>query len=315
MPLLTAEKHQWTSQPPYNFYHFPEEHRAGWQAFWKEMEGDIDKILDFAKKANIECPNEWIESLHRFLFYTFAGNVKLLKHSADTSFGTFLGKVKDNHTNTPKNKDWYTVRGITLKNFIAMLERAEEIKDVRQAVAFINARVKDLGFYLYSEFLLSKTKGKNEIKSVASDLNKKAYELECNALGISPLNNLKIGSVIKYNLYPNEDFTVLDIIKDNQNKISMVVTKDAKDRIGFMSDLWNVAQDLTQGVPLQEIPEEPANLSTDPAVTTLLQLENYNDFINELERQTQTDPNLLSQKEIIMQQWQQAHPGSYSETI
>ena len=240
MPLLTAEKHQWTKQPPYNFYHFPEEHRAGWQTFWEEMDGDLDKILAFAKTADIECPNEWYESLHRFLFLTFAGNVKLLKCGADTSFGTFLQKVRDNHFNNPKNKQWYTVRGITQNNFIAMLERATDIKDIRQVVAFVNARVKDLGFYLYSEFLLSKTKGKSEIKSVASTLNKKAYKLESAAIGHSPLEDLQDGHTVRHSLFPDDAFEITEIIRDDNKAISMLVASDTAGRVAFITDLWNV---------------------------------------------------------------------------
>ena len=292
MPLLTAEKHQWTKQPPYNFYHFPDEHRAGWQVFWKEMDGDIDKILEFAKKADIECPNEWYESLHRFLFLTFAGNTKLLKTSADTSFGTFLQKVRDNHFNDPKNKQWYTVRGITKNNFIAMLERAVDIKDIRQAVAFVNARVKDLGFYLYSEFILSKTKGKSKIKSVASNTNKKAYELEIEAIGESPLTSLHVGNTIQHSLFPDEEFKISEIVKDGHNKMKMFVTRDTQGRVAFISDFWNVAQ-----IPINQLnTQQPlTDTATDPDVGDLLQIENYNDFINTLETQTQQNPNLVSQ--------------------
>jgi hypothetical protein len=240
MPLLTAEKHQWTKQPPYNFYHFPDEHRAGWKVFWEEMNGDIDKILDFAKSAGVECPQEWYESLHRFLFSTFNGNVKLLKIGADASFGTFLEKIRKNHTNDPKNKQWYTVRGITQNGFIAMLERAAEIKDIRQAVAFVNARVKDLGFYLYSEFLLSKTKGKSEIKTVASNLNRKAYNLETEALGHPPAENFIKGNTIKHGLFPNDVFEITEVVRDNDNNIEMLVTKDTKGHIAFITDFWNI---------------------------------------------------------------------------
>jgi hypothetical protein len=310
MPLLTAEKHQWTKQPPYNFYHFPEEHRAGWQTFWEEMDGDLDKILEFAKKASIECPNEWFESLHRFLFLTFAGNAKLLKSGADTSFGTFLGKIRDNHSNNPKNKQWYTVRGITQNNFIAMLERASEIKDVRQVVAFINARVKDLGFYLYSEFLLSKTKGKSEIKSVASDFNKKAYKLEKKALGRSPLDALVAGNEISHSLFPEDTFEVTEVVRDASNEITMLVTRDSQNRVAFIADLWNVAQ-MEQA--LQPIGQP--DTAVDPDISGLLQVEDYNEFINALEQQTQQNPNLIHQRETLIQQWQQRHPGTHTVTI
>jgi hypothetical protein len=235
MPLLiSAQKHQWTKQPPYNFYHFPEEHRAGWQAFWNEMKGDIDKILEFAKKADIECPNEWCESLHIFLFDVFAGNPKLLKKAAGKTFGEFLNAVIKNHKDSPKEKQWYTVRGITQKKFIAMLERGADIQDIRQAVAFINARVKDLGFHLYSEFLLSKTKHKSEIKNVASEMNKKAYELECEAIGHSPLEGISEGDVISHALFPNEKFMITEVAND------MLVTRDSQGKVAFIKDFWNV---------------------------------------------------------------------------
>lgn len=239
MPLLTAEKHQWTSQPPYNFYHFPMEHLAAWETFWKEMDGDMDKILAFAEKSKVECPKEWFESLHRFLFDTFSGNVKLLKQGADSSFGTFLGKVTKAHEDNPKEKQWYTVRGITKDKFIAMLERASQIKDVRQAVAFVNSRVKDLGFYLYSEFLLSKTKAKSEIKSVASDLNKQAFDLEVEALGHSPVFNADVGDTVEHGLFPGEEFTVLEAVRDGDT-LTMLVASDSAGRVAFITDLWNV---------------------------------------------------------------------------
>jgi len=309
MPLLTAEKHQWTKQPPYNFYHFPDEHRAGWQVFWEEMDGDIDKILEFAKKADIECPNEWYESLHRFLFLTFDGNVKLLKCGADTSFGTFIQKIRDSHFNNPKNKQWYTVRGITQNNFIAMLERAVDIKDVRQAVAFVNARVKDMGFFLYSEFVLSKTKGKSEIKSVASHLNKKAYKLEMEAMGHSPLEVLKDGDIIRHSLFPEDEFEISEIVRDENKEIEMLVTLDKQGRVAFVTDLWNVAQ-TQPGV--QPIGQPPDQTDTTPDVGALFQIDDYNEFINALEVQTQQNTSLVPRRDEIIQQWQQSHPGTHT---
>ena len=309
MPLLTAEKHQWTSQPPYNFYHFPDEHRAGWKVFWKEMDGDLDKILEFAKKADIECPKEWYESLHRFLFLTFDGNVKLLKCGADTSFGTFLQKVRDNHFNNPKQNQWYTVRGITQNNFIAMMERAADIKDVRQSVAFVNARVKDLGFYLYSEFVLSKTKGKSEIKSVASNLNKKAYKLEVAAIGHSPLSGLAAGDTVHHSLFPEDEFEISEVVRDKNDEIEMLVMLDKQGRVAFAADLWNVVA-LSPIAPTGEPAALPVDTATDPDVPGLLQIEDYNEFINALELQTQQNKNLVNQRETIIQLWQQRHPGT-----
>ncbi len=240
MPQLTAQKHSWIRQPPYNFYHFPEEHRKGWEKFWKEMDGDETKVLDFAKKADIECPCEWFESLHRFLFGVFCGNPKMLKHAASKDFKTFLGQTAKNHQNEPKERDWYTIRGITHPNFVAMLERAAEVNDVRQAVAFVNARVKDFGFYLYSEYILSKTEGKSEIKSVASDLNKQAYELECKAIGESPIGGLDDGCIINHSLFPEDKFVVTEVLRKVNDEIETLVAQDKDGHIAFIQDLWNV---------------------------------------------------------------------------
>jgi hypothetical protein len=204
------------------------------------MDGDLDKIMDFAKTADIECPREWTESLHRFLFSVFAGDPKLLKSAADKSFGGFLSQVAANHQKEPLDRNWYVIRGITQSNFVAMLERAANIKDVRQAVAFVNARVRDLGFYLYSEYILSKTKNTGEIKSVASLLNKEAYELESEVLGESPLMGIKEGHSIKHSLFPDDYFMVIEAVKDSNDEIEVLVARDTNGHIAFIKDLWNV---------------------------------------------------------------------------
>jgi hypothetical protein len=240
MPLLTAQKHQWTKQPPYNFYHFPEEHRAGWTIFWEEMDGDLEKIAEFAEKSDVECPCEWLESLHRFLFGTFSGESKLMKTAAEGGFPAFVKQTIKNHKDDPKERDWYSVRGITHDKFLGMLERAAEIIDPRQSVAFINARVKDLGFFLYSEFVLAKTKGKSEIKSIASDLNKKAYNLESTVLGESPINGLNPGTTVLNALLPGEFFMVTEVVRTASDDIESLVTRDTKGKVAFMKDLWNV---------------------------------------------------------------------------
>lgn len=238
MPLLTAQKHQWTKQPPYNFYHFPEEHKANWKTFWEEMGGDIDKILEFAKKADIEAPNEWFESLHRFLFSEFSGDAKLTKSAASKTFGAFLTEIAKRHQEDPKERNWYSLRGVTKHGFIAALERAAEINDLRQSVAYINARIKDFGFYLYSEYTLTKTKQKEKIKSVASDLNKEAYDLETDVLGESPLRWIAEGNVVTHAFFPGEKFMVIDVVADKD--LDMLVTRDSAGKVAFIKDLWNV---------------------------------------------------------------------------
>jgi len=240
MPLLTAQKHQWTGQPPYNFYHFPDEHLAGWRKFWEEMDGDMDKILGFAETAGVECPNEWFESLHRFLFGIFVGDPKLLKCASEDGFKAFLKKTSEEHKKKPMDKFWYSVRGITKNNFIAMMERASEINDVRQCVAFVNARVKDLGFFLYSAYLLSKTKGNSEVKALASDLNKKAYTLETSAIGESPISGITAGITVTHALFPNEFFMITEVARTASEDVEMLVARDGKGHIAFIKDVWNI---------------------------------------------------------------------------
>jgi len=238
MPLLTAQKHQWTKQPPYNFYHFPNEHKANWKSFWEEMGGDIDKILEFAKKADIECPKEWLESLHLFLFSEFSGNAKLVRSAAEKTFGSFLSTIAKQHQEKPKDRNWYSLRGVTQHGFISALERAADINDLRQSVAYINARMIDLGFYLYSEYMLTKTKQKDKIKSVASDLNKEAYKLETEVLGESPLRWIAEGNVVSHAFFPGEKFMVIDVVANKD--LDMLVARDSAGKIAFIKDLWNV---------------------------------------------------------------------------
>jgi len=238
MPFLKLGQ-RFNKQPPNNLYHFPYEHKEGWMTFWKAMEGDMDKILAWAKKAGVEGPAEWFESLHRFLFDVFSGNPKLLKEASGKTFGEFLKQVAKNHTTDPKPKQWYTVRGLTRSGFIGALERAAEISNLRQAIAYVNARVLDMGFYLYSEYLLSKSEGKSKLKSVASDLNKKAYNIECTALGESPLASLKKGSTVEHGLFPGEALMVVDIVSDDQD-IDMVVARDSQGNPAYIEDIWNL---------------------------------------------------------------------------
>jgi len=239
MFLKSAQRFSFNKPAPNNLYHFPREHKAGWQAFWESMDGDTDKILDFAKKSDIDSPEEWFSALHLFLFDVFSGNPNLLKVASGKSFGEFLKQVAENHTKDPKDKNWYVEKGITKNKFIAALERAADIADVKQAIGYVNARIVNLGFYLYSEYLLAKTEGKSKLKSVASGMNKQAYELEHKALGYSPLEDLAIGDKIGHSLAPHNVFMVVDVVKDNST-IEMIVARDLHGKAAYIEDIWNV---------------------------------------------------------------------------
>jgi hypothetical protein len=206
------------------------------------MDGDFDKIIKFAEDSKIECPNEWFESLHRFLFGIYYGDPKILKCGAfeDKGFKDFVKKTSEEHKKNPMDKYWYTVRGITKDNFIAMLERACEVNDPRQSVAFVNARVKDYGFFLYSAYLLSKTKGKSEVKTQASKLNQQAYQLETDAIGESPISGVTAGLTVTHALFPEEFFMVTDVVRTASNELEMLVTRDKQGHVAFIKDVWNV---------------------------------------------------------------------------
>ena len=241
MPLYaTAQKHKSLNQPTYGHYTFPHEHKCGWMEFWKAMDGDLDKIIDFAKKAEIESPTEWFESLHWFLFDTFYGNPAILKKASASSFQTFLKQVAENHTKNPKPKHWYTAHQITIDKFVRAMEAASEIQDTPQAISFINARIMALGSHLYAEYLLSKTKHFSDLKSVASSKNKEAYEMEKQALGASPLATLKVGEAVTHALHPGQSFPVLQVFLDKDDVDSLVV--ESEGNVTAFEDVWNVAR-------------------------------------------------------------------------
>ena len=239
MPQLTAQKHGLGTTPIYNFYHFPEEHKANWEEFWKSNDGDLDKILDFAKKADIANPQEWVESLHIFLFDIFCGNPKLLKKASKAAFGPFLQKIVDNHKKEPKDRDWYIKRGVTKDSFVGIIERAAEINDIQHCVSFINARIKDLGFHLYSEYILSKTSEKSKMTSIASGFMKQSKDIIKDVTGKSILDEVENGTVVTHCLFPGEQFQVIGSGELNDEDFITVLDEDS--RVGFVFDHWNLA--------------------------------------------------------------------------
>lgn len=204
--------------------------------FWKEMDGDKEKILEFAEKSEIENPEDWYEELHRFLFDFFSGDDRLLKKAAKKTFGEFLKQLAENHVNNPKEKMWYFKKGLKPKDFIRVMQFAAEMSEPRQAISYINARTPDFGAELYSEYILSKTPGKKEIQSIASDLNKKAYMLEVQATKKTAFDIFAVGDVVSHSLFPNDEFTVVAVDKENE----MLVLEDDKERESYVFDLWNL---------------------------------------------------------------------------
>lgn len=238
MPMLkTSQAKSYSQVDSYNTYDFAKKHKKGWTEFWEEMGGDMEKIVKFAEDAGIDRPKEWFNSLHRFLFDVYCGDEEILDglklKAASKDFQTFLGTVLKNHQDNPKDKWWYINKGMTEMGFIAMLERAGAVEQQENAIAFINARVKDMGNELYSEFLLSKAGYLDEMHSVASGMNKKAYEIE-KALGKDIVSSLKEGDKVYYYKFASTEYEVVE--KDE----GVVVVIDDVGRVGYVTDPWNL---------------------------------------------------------------------------
>jgi hypothetical protein len=217
-------------------YTFADEQKKGWLEFWKDMDGDRDKILDFAKKADVDNPEEWFNSLHKFLFDLFAGDVKLLRKAAKKSFGEFLAQVAENHVNDPKPTDWYYLKGLRQRDFVRVMEYASMMPDVRGAIAYVNARTPEYGAKLYNEWLLSKTPQNKELKSIASDMNKKAYEIEKEATGKDGLLDLTAETKVKHAAFPGEVFTAVEV----DDEEAFVVVEDKNEKENYVFDIWNL---------------------------------------------------------------------------
>ena len=239
MPLHhTAQNHSWVNMPPFGIYKFVDKQRPQWEAFWREMEGDIDKIAEFAQKSEVPSPYNWVEQLHRFLFDTFSGDPRLMKYAAKKNFGEFLKQVVENHINDPRERAWYASKGVQKRDYISTLERASLFEKPDEAIVFINARIIDMGAKLYSEYVLSKTPQSKEIVSIASKLNKQAYKIEQKITGKVIPFELKAGDEIKHARFPGEKFTVLEIDSEED---PFLVVRDAENKVGYITDVWNVS--------------------------------------------------------------------------
>jgi hypothetical protein len=243
MPLYkTAQRGSHLRPKLDDYYVFPEVHKGNWAKFYESMDGDQEKILSWADKSGIEHPKAWFESLHRFLFDIYTGTPAMLKKAAKENFGSFLKEIHSNHMKNPKPDRWYHAQGITPRRFMEVMRDAAEIKQTDQAIAFINARVMNLGFYLYSEFILSKTDEGKKLKSVASQKNKEAYDLECLALGKSPLCKLREGDIVEHSLCPQEKLAIEKIVWDDpdHSSLSVVMARNEKKTPFIIVDIWNL---------------------------------------------------------------------------
>jgi hypothetical protein len=245
MPLYkTAQRNSLFRPALDDFYVFPEVHKGNWMRFFEAMDADEEKILSWAEKSDIKHPKAWYESLHKFLFDVYSGTPKLLKKAAKESFQAFLKDVRANHMKNPKPDYWYHhQQGVTLQRFVDVLQEAAELAEPEQAISYINARMMNLGYHLYSEYILSKTDQYKKVKHVASEMNREAYDLECLALGKNPLSTIEEGDFV-YHTVANEKFKVERVIWDDPDhtSLSTIVARNDKNAPVVFTDLWNLKQ-------------------------------------------------------------------------
>lgn len=253
MPLLKVADRYFDDRPSC-LYDFPKEHKETWCEFWKSLDGDHDKIIDFAKKAGVENPVEWAEELHRFLFDVFIGCPELAKKASKENFGKFLDTVAKEHEKNPKDKRWYLERGILPDDFAPCLKAAAELEKPSEAINHLNNHIVNFGNDLYSEFLLLKTKQSAELKSLASKLTKDAYDMERKVLGDKhPVSaSIKVGATFKHKNFDDTAFECtgtqqqVTFYKINGTKKSigtdylLVFCKDASGNIHIFDDMWNL---------------------------------------------------------------------------
>jgi len=232
MLLKTAQTNRpGFSQVTEGMYQFFPKHMAAWSEFWKNMDGDRERILAWANDVGIQFPKGWYTALYQFLFNHFSGDEKLLRSAAkEEKFHEFIAQVVENHIKEPQDKWWYINKGVTYDKYIRMMEHAAEISDSYHAVAFINARCRNLGDELYNEYLLGVAGKKAEVKLEADKLNRKAYELE---RGVYE-SNYEPGDKVCYSLDPEVDLTVVGAV-DN----GILAARDTG-ALSYIEDLWNL---------------------------------------------------------------------------
>ena len=233
MPLVikaqTSRNLDQVSQGQYQFF---EENRQGWCDLWKEMDGDREKILDWANKMKIEFPEEWYTGLHNFLFSVSSGDEELLKQTAAAkSFSDFLAQVAEDHLKNPKETEWYVNQCTTPEKFLSAIQGAAEIDLEETAREYLNSRIMGIGSKLYDEYLLALTGYEAETKETASSLNRKAHKIEKKFLA----RRYQPGQKIQHALHPGVELTVIGQMKDNS-----VLAQRRTGALSHIKDVWNL---------------------------------------------------------------------------
>lgn len=238
MPLLVVAE-TYRKQIERNMYMFEPSHKSLWLAVWEEFDGEKEKLLEFAEEGGVSNPEDWVEELHRFLFSVYSSDCPTFKTAAKTDFASFLKVITEKHIKNPYEKGWYLARGVTERGFIQYLERAALLEDPDLSVKYLNSKIPDFGYKLYSEFLLARSPKKKELKSIASATNKRAYELE-KSVGFDLLAGLRVGDRIEHTLFPGEIFSVVAFLKEKDQDV--IVVEDQNNKLGYVFDKWNVTK-------------------------------------------------------------------------
>ena len=185
MPALTARY----GKPDviWGVYQFGEAQLPQWREFWRACDGDTAKCLEAAKDMGVSDPHNFVGALHRFLFYMWPGDVDLQKggfgrqgQAKPKDFLSFMHKIADDHESEPMPKHWYQDLGVTHEQYVGILRAGNVVEpdNEEHLVAYINARIPDLGFKLYSSYLLFRApRAKATVKKVRESLERVAAKL------------------------------------------------------------------------------------------------------------------------------------------
>jgi len=231
MPMLKNATSRWDDQPLATRLEFFEEHRAGWEHLWNENGGNRDSIIKWAEDAGMSHPNNFFDGLHRFLFQHHYDPLKKCA-ALPGKFSEWLLSTARMHAEKPQDKFFYLDQGCTLKGYLRALERAAIQKNVEESILVLNSEMPRSGDKLYAEFLLAQAGYKDQMKALASELNRAAFEIEA---GNDVSQHYEAGDELEYTLTGDR----LSFLKKVDGHI---VAANKHGGISVIEDVWNIAR-------------------------------------------------------------------------